>query len=551
MKHLEGEPLIIRVDANAQIGTGHLMRCLALAQAWKDDAGRVVFITACQNEELLQLLKEEASTVHVLARPHPDVDDWKQTKRILGAHPDTWVVLDGYHFDEVYQQQVRESGHALLVIDDMAHFQHYYADIVLNQNLHAEQLHYSCEPYTRLLLGTRYVLLRREFLAWKDWRREVPEVARRVLVTLGGADPQNHTLKVVQALQKVDIPNLEGVVVIGAINRHKDVLEAAIRQSSIPIRLVCNEKSMPDLMAWTDVALSTAGTTSWELLFLGVPTAFLVSANNQRRIADEIELEKAGVNLGSTEDLSAHSIAESITSVAEDPDWRASVSERARRLVDGQGSYRAIGALRRDTSYLAPHGKGTSAEWPATRWPENPGLRVIFLGGKQAGCIGLLTLRARGCAITGVVAYDDTVQELATMLGIPTFSSIERPEVKDLLSRGDLLVSMHGREVVPRKLFQLPRLGGINVHPCLYRYKGANPVGRLLRDGCPLASVGVHRMTEDIDEGEVLTEEFVDVAGKQSPEEVYNVLYPYYSLALLRALQVLENSFGQFENHDQ
>jgi UDP-2,4-diacetamido-2,4,6-trideoxy-beta-L-altropyranose hydrolase len=138
--------LIIHADASTEIGTGHLMRCLALAQAWKDAGGQITFISACQNESLLQRLRDEKFNVHVLGHPYSDSSDWDYTKNILAAYPSAWVALDGYHFNEAYQQRVKEAGHRLLVIDDMAHLKHYYADILLNQNLHAEQLHYSCEP---------------------------------------------------------------------------------------------------------------------------------------------------------------------------------------------------------------------------------------------------------------------------------------------------------------------------------------------------------------------------------------------------------------------
>lgn len=181
---------------------------------------------------------------------------------------------------------------------------------------------------------------------------------------------------------------------------------------------------------------------------------------------------------------------------------------------------------------------------------KNQDLKVSFLGSKQAGCIGLLTLAAAGCRIQGVVAYDSFVLNLVTLLHIPDFPSIKQPEVEELLTQSDLLVSVHGREIVPKKLFELPRLGSINVHPCLYRYKGANPIDRLLQDGCTQASVGVHRMTENIDEGEVLVEEFVDVRGSRSVEEVYNVLYPFYAIVLLKAIDKLSEEANPTGNQD-
>ena len=336
------EHLVIRADASTQIGTGHLMRCLALAQAWKDASGKVTFITACQTEGLLEQLQNEEFGLHLLAHPYPDPGDWDFTKDILAAHPNAWVVLDGYHFDEVYQQWAKEAGHRLLVIDDMAHLKHYYADIVLNQNLNAERLHYSCEPYTRLLLGTHYVLLRREFLAWRDWRREIPEVAQRVLVTLGGGDPENHTLKVIQALQEVDVPGLEATVVIGACNPHANGLEATIRRSRIPVRLVHNAQNVPELMAWADVAISSSGTTVWELLSLVTPILVVVLAGNQRHIAEQIESRGAGKSLGREGNITTKSLAKAINLLLEDSELRAKMSKNARQMVDGQGARRVV-----------------------------------------------------------------------------------------------------------------------------------------------------------------------------------------------------------------
>lgn len=321
------------------------MRCLALAQAWKDAGGKAAFITACRNEGLLGRLREEEFEVHLLSSSYPDPGDWEVTKNVLARHPDAWVVLDGYHFDETYQKRIKDAGNRLLVIDDMAHLKHYYADIVLNQNLHAEDLHYSCEPYTRLLLGTKYVLLRREFLAWRDWKREVSEVARRVLVTLGGSDPENYTLKVIQALQKVDISGLEAIVLIGASNPHADVLKKAVEQSRIPIRLIENAKNMPELMAWADVAISGSGSTCWELAFMGVPSLVLILAENQRLIAEGLDQAGAAVNLGWCTDVPIIQMAQALIQLLGALAIRSDMAQRGRELVDGGGSTRLIATL--------------------------------------------------------------------------------------------------------------------------------------------------------------------------------------------------------------
>ncbi len=168
-------------------------------------------------------------------------------------------------------------------------------------------------------------------------------------------------------------------------------------------------------------------------------------------------------------------------------------------------------------------------------------MKIAFMGGKQAGCLGLLTVYAAGHQPTALVAYDDLVQQLADSLSLPCYSSIRDSGFQDALAHNDLLLSVHGREIVPNRLLAVPPLGGINVHPCLYRYKGADPIGRFLQDGISKASVGIHCMTDKVDEGEVLVEEFVEVEGKETVDGVYNALYPYYTTALIKALKILQS----------
>lgn len=346
MEHLKGKYLIIRVDADIQIGAGHLMRCLALAQAWKDAGGKITFITSCQNKGLLRRLREEESEICLLAHTYPDPGDWDYTKGILAAHPDAWVVLDGYHFDEVYQRWMKETGLRLLVIDDMAHLKCYYADIVLNQNIHAnEELYENREPYTQLLLGNHYVLLRQEFWKWRGWKRQVPQVARKILVTFGGGDPDNVTFKVIQALHQVEVDGLETEVVVGGSNPNYVELQAAVCDSRFPIRLKSNVANMPELMAWPDIAISAGGTTSWELAFMGLPSIVLILADNQRPIAERLNTKGVAVNLGWHKNLSSSDIAQALTQLLVSEKSRVELSRRGQKLVDGEGSFRVLKAL--------------------------------------------------------------------------------------------------------------------------------------------------------------------------------------------------------------
>lgn len=151
----------------------------------------------------------------------------------------------------------------------------------------------------------------------------------------------------------------------------------------------------------------------------------------------------------------------------------------------------------------------------------------------------MLSLLASGCDVLAVVAYDDFVKMLAEQLKIPTFTSIKDKNFVKMVEGSDILVSVHGREIAPPNILKIPPKRCINVHPCLYRYKGADPIGRLLKDKNTKASVGVHYMEEKLDAGEVIVEEFVDVSGRETVAEVYNELYPYYATTLLKALKII------------
>ena len=144
--------------------------------------------------------------------------------------------MDGYQFDAAYQKALTRRGPQVCwCLDDNGDAGYYWADLVLNQNIHAQADWYADRaPHTRLLLGTRYALLRREFLGLARLAtRDAPESAYKMLVTLGGSDPDNVTLKVLEALSLVPAERLEATVVIGGGNPHRASLEAAAKRRGL------------------------------------------------------------------------------------------------------------------------------------------------------------------------------------------------------------------------------------------------------------------------------------------------------------------------------
>jgi UDP-2,4-diacetamido-2,4,6-trideoxy-beta-L-altropyranose hydrolase len=366
--------LLIRADAGEGIGAGHVTRSLALAQAWRAAGGRATLLSHWPGRGLAERAQAAGARLETLRCRHPDPADFSATLDLLdrlrqrsvasqmpeGEGPVPWVVLDGYHFDAGYQSNLREMGCRLLVIDDMAHLPHYRADLILNQNLGvadirrvrsaSEEFPYVCEEHTTLLLGPRYALLRPEFRRYASASRSVPEIARKVLVTLGGEDPENVTSRVVRALEKLgEKPGLRGVqikIVVGPLNPHVETLRAQIEQSSAKSELLTDVTDMPGLMAWADVAVTAAGSTCWELAFMRVPAAAVVLAENQRIVADGLAGAGVLANLGGAERLTEEALCQALHSLCRDRQRRIGQGEAGRRLVDGRGAERVVAIMR-------------------------------------------------------------------------------------------------------------------------------------------------------------------------------------------------------------
>lgn len=333
------DTLLIRADASTVSGIGHVMRSLALAQGWQRAGGQAVFAQAESTPALEQRLRREGmELVRVDSVPGSD-GDAVQTVEQACMHQGSWIVADGYCFGAAWQKQIKEAGFRLVVVDDYGHAGHYYADFVLNQNLGASSALYpSREAHTRLLLGTRYVLLRHEFLKWRDWRRNLNECARRILVTLGGSDPYNLTLKVLQALTR--LKECETTVVVGGSNPHWDVLQSNTQQWASSAHLLRGTSNMPELMAEADLSIAAGGTTAWELAFMGLPALLLPLAANQVSNVEQLSASGVARALGGFDTLSPAQIGAAIEDLLKDPETRAEMSRRGRALIDGNGGSR-------------------------------------------------------------------------------------------------------------------------------------------------------------------------------------------------------------------
>ncbi len=254
-----------------------------------------------------------------------DAEQTADEARLLGA---PWVVVDGYRFGTNYVAQLKSAGLRVLLVDDDGRLDYYAADIVLNQNIDANvEMYKRREPNTRLLLGAEYILLRPEFLT-EPRERNIAKMAHRILITMGGSDPDNVTAKVLQALAGMEDVAFEATIVVGGGNPYLAPLQAAAEKLGDRVRLEISPSNMAPLMSWADVAVSAAGGTCWELAFLGVPMILIVLTNDQNPNATAISQQGAAQSLGWHANLSPQQISDALKSLMQSPQRRREMSER-------------------------------------------------------------------------------------------------------------------------------------------------------------------------------------------------------------------------------
>ena len=341
--------LLIRADASPELGAGHVLRCLALAQGHRQRGGEVLLRTCLEpSSPLAQRYLACGCEVETVQEPLGSEADCQATLQCLQQLEGRHVVVDGYHFGHGFQTGLC-GEHRVLWIDDQAHAAPYHATWILNQNLHAQPEHYAPRQDTcSLLLGPRYALLRQEFSSWQgNHPRTTPAKGHRVLVTLGGGDADFATGKVMEALLQLRAEGkpFQVRVVLGGLSPHRERLRQMVVQDPETFEVLFDVDDMAPLMAWADLAVTAAGSTSWELACLGLPALVGVLAENQVPIAEQVELHGTAKNLGWYRDLSVDRIADAVADMLGDASLRASASSAGRRLVDGQGVQRVLDEL--------------------------------------------------------------------------------------------------------------------------------------------------------------------------------------------------------------
>jgi UDP-2,4-diacetamido-2,4,6-trideoxy-beta-L-altropyranose hydrolase len=279
-KALKEFVFIIRADASFEIGAGHVMRCIALGQMLIDEGHQVIFLTQTDNHSIQERILKEGFGLITFC----ESDILKDAGYTANAGKDVkvdWVVTDGYKFTTEYQKIIKNAGIKLMCIDDICGC-HYVSDVVLNQNINADKLFkYSREEYTKLLLGPDYLLFRKEFWEYKDYKRNYKTYPENILISLGGSEQASFLIPLILRTLlnnsnkfkiQIVLPNTTGFSENMITDKNASVFYGADK--------------MAEFYKWADIGINCFGITSMEMIWMKLPFVSIGLNKNHKHFED-------------------------------------------------------------------------------------------------------------------------------------------------------------------------------------------------------------------------------------------------------------------------
>lgn len=345
--------ILIRCDASAQIGQGHVARCAALAHALRDCGARPVFV-ACDEPLARERLGREGFELLLLPAPAPEpraaLPAWDATRtlelaRSSGAET---VIVDHYGARDAWLRRAASAGMQLGVIDDEGDRDLSAADFILNPGASDDAASSAPRRNGQLLLfGPRYALVHPAFPRARAAAERIeapgPGHPLKVLVTVGGGGVER-AAAVIEALGSVGRP-IEIRCTAAQPPAPESPLAALAAASRHRCELVAPCTDLAPHATWAEIAVCGAGATCFELCCVGVPLIAVALAGNQQGNLRALRRAGAAMCLGDWNGCTAREIAAFVRTLAQQHELRRELSLRARRLVDGLGGERAARAI--------------------------------------------------------------------------------------------------------------------------------------------------------------------------------------------------------------
>jgi len=337
--------LFVRADGSRAIGLGHLMRCHALAQEARRRAHAVCFLTRPLDRSGIGKLQALGESAVPLFGPEDPASDLTATLGALrlalrGEPPGRAILITDHNdLDAAWIRGARDAGLVVVSLNDLPRIR-YASHLVVNGNVGAERLRYETEPGVRLLLGPAYFFFRDEFLAPGIARQEQPDVARRIVVTLGAGDPRNVTGQVLEALEGAG-ETLDVTLVAGAAYGQLESLERATAGSHHRVTIARDLAAPARLFASAELAVCAGGSTAYEMAILGVPAVVLILSETQADAAWALDAEGMALCAGTPDGAR---ILDAVESLRRNGKRRREMAARGRALFDGLGRGRVLDA---------------------------------------------------------------------------------------------------------------------------------------------------------------------------------------------------------------
>ena len=335
---------VLRADASRAIGTGHVVRSLALAEFLARAGWRIVF---AQSGDSLAASPSAIERYERITLGAADAEaEAVELGRRLGACE--LLVVDHYGRDRRFETACRDWARQILVLDDLADRPHGCAVLVDAAREPGGADYRGLVPADcTLLLGPDFALLRDQFLAARQrarLRRQTARAPERIVISIGGIDAADVTSRALAAALQA-APQAAIDVVLGRAAPHLDRLRSLVEASRRPVRLLSDVADMAALLAEADIGIGAAGSSAWERCCLGLPSIVLPVVDNQGPTVDLLEKRGAALILPQGARATASEIADALKRLLGDARLRGTLSERSMALCDGRGGWRVLLAL--------------------------------------------------------------------------------------------------------------------------------------------------------------------------------------------------------------
>ena len=340
--------IAIRADGNANIGLGHIQRCLTLSSQLKKKGAKVIFVVK-EDKIVKEKVKQEGFEVIELEHNLNLDKDLRYIVKTIKENKIDILITDSYEFDEKYLIEVKKNVALLVSIDDLAEIA-FPSDILINQNIYAKELSYrSLTAKTEFLLGPEYALLKEEFIqsnsrTFQCAKRRMNEKVKNILITLGGSDIFNLTPKILHILCKIK-EDFKITVVVGPFFNNISRIKEISSKTDKGVKFIYNSPQMAKLMFEAGLVITGGGSTLHELAATGTPACAFCLADNQERNIKGMERYGAIINLGWWNEFKEERVCNEVMRLLKTPYLREEMSKKGQELVDGRGVERVIKSI--------------------------------------------------------------------------------------------------------------------------------------------------------------------------------------------------------------